>query len=157
MTCGIYKITSPSGKVYVGQSTNIEARFANYLRLTSCKRQRRLFNSFKAHGARSHVFEIVEQCGESELNERERFWQEALHATGKDGLNCRLTVSSDRSGRHSAESRAIMRERQGGANNPNYGKRGAETSTFGRKRPEPERAAIRAYQSKRGRIIQGNQ
>ena len=34
---GIYKITSPSGRVYVGQSTNIEKRFAEYRGLRNCK------------------------------------------------------------------------------------------------------------------------
>ncbi len=33
---GIYKITSPSGKVYIGQSVDIEKRFKTYLRC-SCK------------------------------------------------------------------------------------------------------------------------
>ena len=43
---GIYKITSPSNKVYVGQSININARFKSYLRLSSNKKQSRLYNSF---------------------------------------------------------------------------------------------------------------
>lgn len=42
MTCGIYKITSPSGRVYVGQSVDIERRFAEYRRNGSAKKQRRL-------------------------------------------------------------------------------------------------------------------
>jgi len=29
-TIGIYKITSPTGKIYVGQSCNIERRFNTY-------------------------------------------------------------------------------------------------------------------------------
>lgn len=29
---GIYKITSPSGKVYIGQSVNIKERFKSHLK-----------------------------------------------------------------------------------------------------------------------------
>lgn len=153
-TCGIYKITSPVGKVYVGQSTHVESRLSDYKRLTGCKKQVRLYNSLKAHGAKTHVFEVVEECCAAQLNERERYWQDALNATGYSGLNCRLTATYDRSGLHSEPSKSLMRQKQGGANNPNYGKRGAEVSTFGRKRTEAERAAIKAYQATRGRIVQ---
>ena len=45
MTCGIYKITSPTGRVYIGQSTAIEKRFNDYARYTSCHRQVRLYAS----------------------------------------------------------------------------------------------------------------
>lgn len=151
---GIYKITSPTGRVYIGQSTNIESRLSDYRRLTGCRKQPRLFNSLKAYGAAAHVFEVVEECCVGQLNERERYWQDALDVTGVSGLNCRLTAASDRTGRHSEASKALMRQKQAGANNPNYGKLGPETSTFGRKRTEAERAAIKAYQATRGRIVQ---
>ena len=41
---GIYKITSPTGKIYVGQSCNMKKRFVKYKRL-DCKSQSRLYNS----------------------------------------------------------------------------------------------------------------
>ena len=28
--CGIYKITSPTGRIYIGQSKNIKQRFRDY-------------------------------------------------------------------------------------------------------------------------------
>ena len=40
---GIYKITSPSNKIYIGQSTDIEGRIKGYKSL-SCKKQTRLLN-----------------------------------------------------------------------------------------------------------------
>lgn len=30
MSAGIYKLTSPSGKVYIGQSINLKNRFRHY-------------------------------------------------------------------------------------------------------------------------------
>ena len=42
--CCIYKITSPSQKVYIGQSRNIQNRVQNYKRL-DCKKQPILYKS----------------------------------------------------------------------------------------------------------------
>ena len=58
---GIYKITSPSGKVYIGQSRNIENRFLQY-KNKHCRFQFRLYNSFNKYGVENHVFEIIEEC-----------------------------------------------------------------------------------------------
>lgn len=45
---GIYKITSPSKKVYIGQSTNIKYRFYRYS-ILDCKQQKKLYNSIKEY------------------------------------------------------------------------------------------------------------
>jgi group I intron endonuclease len=90
---GIYKITSPAGRIYIGQSTDIDYRFSSYKRL-KCKPQLRIYNSFMKHGVDSHVFEIVEECSPESLNERERYWQDFYNVLGKKGLNC-LLVSTD--------------------------------------------------------------
>lgn len=55
---GIYKITSPSGKVYIGQSIDIYRRWNSY-KSASCESQRRLFHSFFKYGYDNHKFEIV--------------------------------------------------------------------------------------------------
>ena len=73
---GIYKITSPSGKIYIGQSVNIENRFAVYKNLTSYKNkartsQRHLYNSFDSYGVLKHKFEIIHICTREELNNLE--------------------------------------------------------------------------------------
>lgn len=50
MIIGIYKITSPTGKIYIGQSVNIEKRWNSYYKNLSCKEQRIIYNSLKKHG-----------------------------------------------------------------------------------------------------------
>lgn len=70
MSCGIYKITSPSNRVYVGQSTNIENRFVQYIGF-NCKQQRRLYSSLKKYGWYYHTFEILTLCKECDLNDLE--------------------------------------------------------------------------------------
>lgn len=100
---GIYKITSPSGKIYIGQSIDIKRRFSNYRTAKKCSGQVRLFRSFFKHGVKNHVFEIVEECKTEQLNNRERFWQDAYECIGKKGLNIRLTTSDTKSGRITQE------------------------------------------------------
>ena len=58
MAKGIYKLTSPSGKCYIGQSINLNSRLANY-RLLHCKKQRHLYNAIKKYGWESFNIEIL--------------------------------------------------------------------------------------------------
>ena len=71
---GIYKIISPLNKVYIGQSINIIKRFNDYKILNNCKGQIKLYNSLIKYGTENHKLEIVEECKEEQLNEREIYW-----------------------------------------------------------------------------------
>jgi len=86
---GIYKITSPTGKIYVGQSCNIHKRWQKYKRL-ACKQQTKLFRSLNKYLPENHIFEIIEECEFKELNNRERYYQEFYNVI-EIGLNCVLT------------------------------------------------------------------
>jgi group I intron endonuclease len=101
---GIYKITNPNKKVYIGQSINIENRFYQYNIITNCKSQIALFNSLKKYGPALHTFEILEECNVDELNFKERYYQDYYNVLGENGLNCRLTTTKDKSGRNTLES-----------------------------------------------------
>ena len=85
MSVGIYKITNPNGKIYIGQSTDIKKRFKYYYRL-ECKGQTKIFNSLKKYGPENHVFEIIEECSIEQLNEREIYWM-GYYNVLKEGLN----------------------------------------------------------------------
>jgi len=91
---GIYKITNPSGKVYIGQSLDIEKRFNQYKYL-KCKGQTILYRSLKKHGVENHLFEKIEECDILELNKKERYYQEVFNCVGKNGLNCQLTNTEE--------------------------------------------------------------
>jgi len=86
---GIYKITSPSGKVYIGQSINIYKRFKRYNKL-DCKGQSKLFRSLFKYHPENHFFEIIHECSVEELNIMERHYQDLYNVTGINGLNCVL-------------------------------------------------------------------
>lgn len=86
---GIYKITSPSGKIYIGQSVNINKRFGTYRRL-HCKSQAKLYASFLKYGFNSHQFEIIELCELDKLNEREKYYVDYYNSFDSiNGLNIR--------------------------------------------------------------------
>lgn len=101
---GIYKITSPQGRIYVGQTVDFEKRKSSYRRGHSTS-QRRLYNSINTYGYSQHIFEVVEQCSIEELNTRERYWQEYYDVLSEKGLNCKLTKVGDKSGVHSEETK----------------------------------------------------
>jgi group I intron endonuclease len=105
---GIYKITSPSKKVYIGQSIDLEKRILFYKRYL-CKSQTALNNSFLKYGVNKHKFEIICQCDISELNDKERYYQDLYQVIGNKGLNCILTKTNDRCGNHSDVTKIKMR------------------------------------------------
>lgn len=85
--CGIYKITSPSKKVYIGQSVDVANRWSSYRNL-KCVRQRRLYNSLMKYGVEKHKFEILCQCSREELNNLEVYYIELYQCFNSEfGLN----------------------------------------------------------------------
>jgi len=86
---GIYKITSPNGMIYIGQSINIMERFKTYRRM-HLKGQVKLLNSFKKYGVNKHVFEILEICSIDELDNKEIHYSQIFDSVNPlKGLNIR--------------------------------------------------------------------
>jgi group I intron endonuclease len=128
---GIYKITSPSGKIYIGQSIDIYIRWKSYEKM-NCKKQTKLYNSFNCYGVNTHTFEIIEECAIEILNERERFWQDFYNVLNKDkGLNLRLTESSDKGCIIAEETRKKMSNIKKGKPAHNKGKKGKTPANKG--------------------------
>jgi group I intron endonuclease len=100
---GIYKITNPKGKIYIGQSIDIEKRFKQYQNLHTVK-QIKLDRSLIKYGYDNHIFELIEECIESELNNRERYYQEYYNSVN-NGLNCKYVQSDEKSGKLSKETK----------------------------------------------------
>lgn len=109
MSIGIYKITNPKNKIYVGQSINIEKRFEDYKRIIRCKRQKKLYYSLLKYSPDSHIFEILEECEKKELNKRERYWQDYYDVINC-GLNLILTSTDDKTCEVSLETRSKIKK-----------------------------------------------
>ena len=87
--CGIYKITSPTGKIYIGQSNNIARRWRFYMDV-KCKTQTRLYRSLLKYGSQNHVFEILEECDKNNLDELEIKYIDQFNSFDTEhGLNLR--------------------------------------------------------------------
>jgi group I intron endonuclease len=123
---GIYKITNPKGRVYIGQSICLITRKSEYRRL-KCKKQPRLYSSLLKYGFEEHIFEVIETCSLEELSLRERYWQEFYDVLDKyKGLNCTLVDTLYQPGEFSKETKEKMRKaKEGkyfGSDNPFFGK-----------------------------------
>jgi group I intron endonuclease len=87
---GIYKITSPSGKVYIGQSWDIKKRFSKYRSLQSVYKQRVLFNSFKKHTWQNHKFEIIKEFQSDNVTQFDLDELEIYYINFHKDLECNL-------------------------------------------------------------------
>jgi group I intron endonuclease len=101
--CGIYKVTSPSGKIYIGQSMNIQARFDKYKKF-NCKNQIKLYRSLLKYGFVKHTFEIIHECEPEKLNEAEKHFVDLFQTFNSEhGLN--LKDGGGSKGKHSEETK----------------------------------------------------
>lgn len=86
---GIYKITNPSGRIYIGKSIDIYKRWNQYKSLR-CISQPKLYWSLKKYGVDNHIFEIQEiYTGDDGdiLSEMELKWYEHYRKNA-NMLNC---------------------------------------------------------------------
>lgn len=109
---GIYKITSPTGKIYIGQSVDIHRRF-NYYKSSNCKKQKLLYNSLCKYGYNLHLFEIVKVCLKDELNKYEIEYINLYNSfSNKNGLNLRSGGNQNRLSKNSIDKIKIKRANQ---------------------------------------------
>lgn len=148
MSIGIYKVTNTiNGMFYVGKSNNIERRFSQHLEgYQSATLLKRAINKY---GPENFVLDILEECDEKDLNEREKYWISKLdarnrsvgyniHPGGDGGDVCSAMppemyeefckkVSEGVTGRTWTDhQREVMSEKMSGKGNPMYGKHSSE-------------------------------
>lgn len=109
---GIYKIENPKGRIYIGQSKDIEVRWKDY-RSLRCKGQRKLYYSLNKYGIDRHIFTVQEECTLDMLNERERYWQEYYRVL-EGGLNLEINKTTGTKRILSLETRQRMSDAQKG-------------------------------------------
>jgi group I intron endonuclease len=111
-SAGIYKITSPTNKVYIGQSWNIGNRWNSYSRL-KCKAQPKIYNSLIKYGVENHLFELVHllpnDVSQDVLNNYEIIYWELHKDCNIEMMNLREPTSR---GKLSQESKQKMRDKK---------------------------------------------
>jgi group I intron endonuclease len=116
---GIYKITNPENKIYVGKSINIKKRWIGYKNLF-CEQQPLLYESFKKHGVENHKFEVLCECEKSQLNVLEIYYIKYYNSFNiNKGLN--LTTGGENGYVFSIETRLKIKY-----SNKNLGRKHAE-------------------------------
>lgn len=113
MSSGIYAIRNNiNGKVYVGQSTNIETRWIRHKSELRCHRHHNphLQHAWDQYGESSFSIEILERVEEG-LSQAETSWIESLHACDRElGYNILAEGSSMKGLKHSELTKAKMRK-----------------------------------------------
>lgn len=126
---GIYKITNPEGKIYIGQSWEIEERQKRYGRPSVNKNQKKIYNSIKKYKWENHLFEIIHELtndiAQNILDKYEVLYWDLYKSCGVEMLNIR---EPGRGGRNSEETRALMKlnnwnAKHKGELSPHYGKK----------------------------------
>lgn len=107
----VYKITSPSGRVYIGQSWNIKNRKATYA-ASRCKGQPLLYLSITKYGWANHEFNIVcelpTDVSQIVLNIYELFYYNQYKNCGYNMMNVREPSGSN--GKLSNSTKEKLRE-----------------------------------------------
>jgi len=85
---GIYKITSPENKIYIGCTIDWERRLNEYKTLR-VKGQSQIYDSLVKFGWVNHTFEFIEECLVEQLYEREIYFINKFNSV-ENGLNIRL-------------------------------------------------------------------
>ncbi|HEX5186721.1 MAG TPA: hypothetical protein VFV86_07505, partial [Nitrososphaeraceae archaeon] len=129
MIC-IYKITSPSGAINIGQTWNIKIRFKIYSN-NNCKGQIKLYNSLKKYGWDNHQKEILvtlnENISQETLDWYETFWWKIYKDAGFEMMNIKKPGSK---GKHSKDTIKKMK-------NSHLGKKLTKEHIENLKKPRP--------------------
>jgi group I intron endonuclease len=111
MEAYIYKITSPTNKIYVGQTINLKSRINRYKNL-GCKKQKFLFNSLTKYGWNNHKFEIIKTVDVNFVN----FWEiyfirelNSFYFFNENGMNLTQGGEGTVGHKHSEETKLKMR------------------------------------------------
>lgn len=125
----IYKITSPTNRIYIGKAIDFRKRLNSH-RWSTKKKNSNIFlvNSLIKYGFDNHIFEIIENnVPNSLLNEREIFWIKELKSYyfdyPKNGMNMTIGGDGNRgTWKYDLERVAFASKLYSGENNPFYGK-----------------------------------
>jgi group I intron endonuclease len=107
----IYKIVSPNGKIYIGQTINTKQRKRNYLS-KGFKQQIKLWNNCNKYNWNPiETFEIIEEClcgpNREYLNKREKYWIQYYNSF-ENGLNCNKGGHGNIGHKHSNKTKQKM-------------------------------------------------
>lgn len=132
---GIYKITSPSGKVYIGQSWDIKDRWRNHGRDFRNKvKKTKLYSSMEKYGFDTHIFEVIHLLpADSVQKDLDYFELQYLRIYKSHGIELLNIKEGGCGGKHSPETKAKMSRAHVGKKKPieSHAKRSATIKANG--------------------------
>ena len=89
---GIYKITNNiNNKIYIGQSINIKRRWYDHkykaFDESDISYNSALHSAMRKYGVENFSFEVIEECSEEELDNKERYWIQKSNSICPNGYN----------------------------------------------------------------------
>lgn len=144
---GIYKITNKiNGKVYIGQSIDINKRWSEH-KLNSQSEDTVVYRAMRKYGLDNFLFEVLEECHVNELDEREIYYidlyKSYIHAENSNGYNMTLGGGGSRGLKLSKEARRKLSIARTGTTYSeevkrklSEAKRGAKNSFYGKSHTE---------------------
>jgi group I intron endonuclease len=77
-----------NGKVYIGQTYNVDERWSRHVYDTKNHTTNMpLHEDMRIYGIDNFNYTVIEQCSDEVANEREQFWINYFNATGDNGYN----------------------------------------------------------------------
>ena len=116
MITGIYKITNlVNGKIYIGQSLDIERRYKAHINFSKNKSSREyntpIHNAIRKYGEENFKCEVLIECKKEELDELEKYYIKFFNSTDREKgynltpgglgghkINCRKVLQYDLKG-----------------------------------------------------------
>lgn len=148
---GVYKITNPSGKIYIGQSWNLDSRKSYYKGLF-CKDQPAIFNSLKKYGWSKHSFSVIcelpEDVTQEVLDNYEIFYWQQFKDCNFEILNVK---QPGKGGKHSQKTKSKISDSKKGSKHSEQTKQKIKNTLKGRLPVTPKKA-VEQY-SKEGVFI----
>lgn len=137
---GIYKITNTiTDKFYIGSSIDVKRRHREHL--TDLKGNSHhsymLQRAFNKYGADKFKFEVIEECEECELRDREQWYLDNFQPYIKtNGYNINPTAFGGRDVKLSEETKSKISKsligKMAGSKHPQYGKTGEKSYWYGK-------------------------
>lgn len=93
----IYKIVNNvNNKLYVGKTTQtIEKRFKEHIKNAKNKVNRYLYDAMNKYGYENFHAELIEECDDTILSDREIFWIKELNTFWLNGFGYNMTIGGD--------------------------------------------------------------
>lgn len=95
-------------KVYIGQTINPSRRKASHIHAARTDVQYPLQRSIRKHGVENFSFEVIEECVDEKIDEREKFWISQFDSRNPErGYNIHIGGSSSSEETHRKISEAL--------------------------------------------------